>query len=81
MHWVCIAYDEHCCAMHKDVLLMMNIVVQCIGIALLMISIVVQCIGIALLMISIVVQCIGIALLMISIVVQRKRNKLAMHWN
>ena len=66
MHWDCIAYDKHSCAMLWDCI-KISIVVQCIRYrhwnCMLMIRIVVQCIGIALLMISIVVQCIGIALL------------------
>ena len=38
----CIDYDKHSFAMHWIALLMMNLVVQYIGIALLMISLVVQ---------------------------------------
>ena len=56
--------------MHRNELLTISIVVQCIGIALLIISILVQCIGIALFVISIVVQCIGIAILTMSMVFQ-----------
>ena len=55
-------YDKHSCVIKLliqaslvSALLMINIVVQCIGIKFLMISIILQCIGIKLLMISIVV--------------------------
>ena len=43
MHWNNVAYDEHSCAMPIGIVLTINIVVQCIEIALLMINIVVQC--------------------------------------
>ena len=41
MHWDCIAYDKHSCAMHWDCIAYDKHVVQCIE--LLMISIVPQC--------------------------------------
>ena len=50
MHWDCVAYHRHSCAMHLDCnaydmhnCAMQSKNKQCIGIKLLMISIVVQC--------------------------------------